>query len=60
VRDELIVKKGSHQKVSGHTHRTTNADRVIGNEPRVKEEFAGWMNLNTPPVSVAYMWHSCG
>ena len=47
---------------SGHTHRTTNADRVIGNEPRIIEEFAGWMDLDKPPVRVVYVYmrHPCG
>lgn len=60
VRDELIVRKGSHQKVSGHTHRITNANRVIGNEPRTNDEFTGWVNLITPPVNVASMRDPCG
>jgi hypothetical protein len=59
-RDELIDRKGSHKKVSGQTHRITNGDRVIGNEPRVNEEFTGWVNLNTSPVNVAYMRYPCG
>jgi hypothetical protein len=59
-RDELIDRKGSHKKVRGQTHRITNADRVIGNEPRINEEFTGWVNLNTSPVNVAYMRYPCG
>ena len=33
-------------KVSGRTHGTTNADRVIGNEPRRIKEFSGWLDLS--------------
>jgi len=44
----------------GHTHRTTNADRVIGNEPRTIEEFAGSVNLDMPSVSGAYMQRPYG
>jgi hypothetical protein len=60
LRDELSVRKGSHKKLSGQIHRVTNADRVIGNEPRINEEFTGWVNLNTLHVNVAYMRYPCG
>lgn len=60
LREELIDRKGSHKKVRGQTHRITNADRVIGNEPRINEEFTGWVNLKSSPVNVAYMRYPCG
>ena len=39
-------------KVSAHTHRTTKAEQVMGNEPRIIEEFAGRVNLDMPSVRV--------
>jgi hypothetical protein len=33
---------------------------VIGNEPRINEEFTGWVNVNTSPVNVAYMRYPRG